>query len=106
AAAIGSVDTSTAVASRKDISDAPTSPRVDDSAAVADDVVQWPVPAVDSGSPSTTVTVAAGRYTVAQRARAAAVLTPRLDAAGQQLMLEDRSVVTVDGRVVSTRPPL
>ena len=106
AAVLGTVDTRTAVAARKDTSAPPTSPRVDDSVASTPDVVQWPVPAVDSGSPVTTITVEAGRYTVAQRARAAAVLTPRLDPDAGQLVLADRSVVSIDGVPVSSRPPL
>jgi len=106
AAVLGTVDTGTAVAARTDKSPAPTSPRVDDRVAVTPDVVQWPVPAVDSGSPTTTITVAQGRYTVAQRARAAAVLTPSVDLAAGQLVLADSATVSVDGEVVSRRPPL
>ncbi|UQU62417.1 hypothetical protein COUCH_25705 [Couchioplanes caeruleus] len=106
AAVLGTVDTRTAIAARTSTDPAPTSPQVDDTAVVTPDVVHWPVPAVDSGSPSTTVDVSAGRYTVAQRARAAAVLVPRLDLANNRLLLQDPTVVKVDGRPVSTRPAL
>lgn len=106
AAVLGTVDTRTAIVARDGLAPAATSPRVDDTATVTPDVVHWPVPAVDKGSPRTTVDVAAGRYTLAQRARAPAVLVPRLDAARHRLLLEDPTVVRVDGRAVSRRPPL
>ncbi|BFU44728.1 hypothetical protein [Krasilnikovia sp. MM14-A1004] len=106
AAVVGTVDSRTAIAARTDTTPATTSPQVDDTAAVTPDVVHWPVPAVDSGSPVTTVDVAAGTYTLAQRARAAAVLTPRVDTAHHRLLLEDPTVVKVDGRAVSSRPAL
>jgi arabinofuranan 3-O-arabinosyltransferase len=104
AAVLGTVDSRTAIAARPDTSVAATSPQVDDTAAVTPDVVHWPVPAVDEGSPETTVEVPAGRYTVAQRARAAPALFPRVD--GGDLVLEDRTVVRIDGRAVSRRPAL
>ncbi|GAA2701388.1 hypothetical protein [Actinoplanes palleronii] len=104
AAVLGTVGSRTAIAARPDTSVAATSPQVDDSAAVTPDVVHWPVPAVDSGAPATTVQVAAGRYTLAQRARAAPALFPRVD--GGSLLLEDPTVVTVDGKAVSRRPVL
>ncbi|BCJ49590.1 hypothetical protein Asp14428_10650 [Actinoplanes sp. NBRC 14428] len=106
AAVLGTVGTRTAIAARKEATAAVLSPQVDDTVTVTPDVVHWPVPAVDSGSPTTTVDVAAGRYTLAQRARAAAVLVPRLDAANNRLLLEDPTVVKVDGRAVSARPAL
>jgi arabinofuranan 3-O-arabinosyltransferase len=106
AAVLGTVDDRTAVAARLDTTPVALSPQVDDTAAVTADVVHWPVPAVDSGSPTTTVDVAAGRYTLAQRARAAAVLVPRLDTANGRLLLEDPTVVKVDGEPVSSRPAL
>jgi arabinofuranan 3-O-arabinosyltransferase len=106
AAVLGTVDTRTAIAARKDTTPFALSPQVDDTVTVTPDVVHWPVPAVDSGSPTTTVDVAAGRYTLAQRARSAAVLTPRLDVAHSRLLLEDRTVVKVDGKAVSSRPAL
>jgi arabinofuranan 3-O-arabinosyltransferase len=106
AAVIGTVDTRTAIAARPLRAPAATSPQVDDTAVVTRDVVHWPVPAVDSGDPVTTVDVAAGRYTLAQRARAAAVLTPRLDTPNRRLVLRDPTAVTVDGRPVSRRPDL
>ncbi|GAA3338425.1 hypothetical protein GCM10020358_18440 [Amorphoplanes nipponensis] len=106
AAVLGTVDTRTAIEARADSAPVALSPQVDDTAAVTPDVVHWPVPAVDSGSPRTTVDLPAGRYTVAQRARAAAVLVPRLDAADRRLVLRDPTVVTVDGRAVSRRPDL
>ncbi|MEV6601502.1 hypothetical protein AB0M36_32315 [Actinoplanes sp. NPDC051346] len=106
AAVIGTVDTRTAIAARKDTTPFAMSPQVDDTVTGTPDVVHWPVPAVDKGPAVTTVDVAAGRYTLAQRARAAAVLTPRLDAAKSRLLLEDRTVVKVDGKAVSRRPAL
>lgn len=106
AAVLGTVDRRTAIAARVDATPAATSPQVDDTAAVTPDVVHWPVPAVDAGSATTMVDVAAGRYTVAQRARAAAVLVPRLDRGRNRLLLEDPTVVKVDGVPVSRRPPL
>ncbi|BEL07952.1 hypothetical protein Q0Z83_061430 [Actinoplanes sichuanensis] len=102
AAVLGTVGETTAIRARPDTTAAATSPQVDDTAAVTPDVVHWPVPAVDEGAPSTTVEVAAGRYTVAQRARAAPALIPRVD--GDELLLEDRTVVKIDGRTVSRRP--
>ncbi|HWS31441.1 MAG TPA: hypothetical protein VN408_01720 [Actinoplanes sp.] len=104
AAALGTVASRTAIAARADTSVATTSPRVDDTVAATGDVVYWPVPAVDAGSPVTTVEVPGGRYTVAQRARAAPVLMPRI--AGRRLLLEDPTTVRVDGRTVSRRPDL
>jgi arabinofuranan 3-O-arabinosyltransferase len=106
AAVLGTVGTRTAIEARTDTSPVATSPQVDDTAAVTPDVVHWPVPAVDSGSPRTTVDLTAGRYMVAQRARAAAVLAPRLDEANRRLVLRDPTVVTVDGKAVSRRPDL
>ncbi|SDT46715.1 hypothetical protein [Actinoplanes derwentensis] len=104
AAVLGTVGSRTAIAARVDTSEATTSPRVDDTATVTGDVVHWPVPAVDTGSPMTTIDVPGGRYTVAQRARAAPVLMPRI--AGNRLLLEDPTSVRVDGRIVSRRPDL
>ncbi|AGL14297.1 hypothetical protein [Actinoplanes sp. N902-109] len=106
AAVLGTVDTRTAIAARPDTSVAALSPQVDDTAVVTPDVVHWPVPAVDKGSPSTTVDLTAGSYTLAQRARAGAVLQPRLDTATGRLVLRDPTVVKVDGEPVSTRPDL
>ena len=106
AAVIGSIGTGTAAMALKSSTKAPTYPVVDDSAQVTDDSVQWPVPAVDSGHPSTTVDLKAGTFVVAQRARAAAVLTPSLDTAGSRLVFTDPTKVRIDGQVVSTRPPL
>jgi arabinofuranan 3-O-arabinosyltransferase len=106
AAVLGTVDGRTAIRARADLTPAPLNPQVDDTAVATGDVVHWPVPPVDSGVPSTTVDVAAGTYTLAQRARAAAVLVPRLDPAGNRLLLEDPAVVSVDGRPVSRRPAL
>ncbi|MEV4706339.1 hypothetical protein [Actinoplanes sp. NPDC049316] len=106
AAVLGTVDSRTAIAARTDTTPASLNPQVDDTAVVTPDVVHWPVPAVDSGSPTTTVDVAAGTYTLAQRARAAAVLVPRIDARTNRLILEDPTVVRVDGKPVSRRPAL
>ncbi|MET8149501.1 hypothetical protein ACIBSW_38510 [Actinoplanes sp. NPDC049668] len=107
AAVLGTVDTRTAIAARKDTTPVALSPQVDDSITVTPDVVHWPVPAVDSGTPTTTVDIeTAGRFTLAQRARASAVLTPRLDKKRPLLLLEDPTVVKVDGKAVSSRPVL
>jgi arabinofuranan 3-O-arabinosyltransferase len=71
-----------------------------------DDIVNWPVPAVDEGSPETTVPLVGGTYTVAQRSRAAPVLIPsvRTESGSSSLVLSDPTKVTLDGKVVSTRP--
>ncbi|MCA2213954.1 hypothetical protein [Jidongwangia harbinensis] len=106
AAVIGTVDTRTAIAARPLAPSTATSPQLDTSPVATRDVVHWPVPAVDTGTPAATVDMAAGRYTLAQRARAAAVLTPRLDPANRRLVLRDQTAITVDGRPVSRRPDL
>ncbi|WP_244945091.1 hypothetical protein [Couchioplanes caeruleus] len=106
AAVLGTVDGRTGIAARVDTTLVSFNPQVDDTAVVTPDVVHWPVPPVDSGSPTTTVDVAAGTYTLAQRARAAAVLVPRIDAARNRLLLEDPAVVKIDGKAVSRRPVL
>ncbi len=106
AAVIGTVGTRTGIAARPDTAPLATSPQVDTDTAVTPDVVHWPVPPVDEGSPVTTIDTAAGRYTLAQRARAASVLTPIVDRARGRLVLRDPTVVKIDGRVVSRRPDL
>ena len=103
-AVIGSVGTANAVVPLKASTPAPTSPTVLDTAQVTDDTVVWPVPAVDSGSPTQTVALTGGEYLVDQRARAAAVLTPEVE--GDVLHLSDPTRVRIDGRVVSQRPDL
>ena len=103
-AVIGTVGTSNAVVPREASTPPPTSPTVDDSPQVTDDAVVWPVPAVDSGTPRHTVELAGGDYLVGQRARAAAVLTPRLD--GRSVRFVDPTRVRIDGEVVSRRPDL
>ncbi len=105
AAVIGSIGSGSAVMALKSSTKPPLYPTVDDSVQVTDDSVQWPVPAVDSGSPETTVDLLPGRYVVAQRARAAAVLTPTLDAGAKKLVFTDPTEVRIDGRVVSERAP-
>jgi arabinofuranan 3-O-arabinosyltransferase len=108
AAAIASMPNTSAITARK------TDPGVDKThpdtggAVWTDDVVNWPVPAVDSGTPTTTVPLAGGSYTVAQRARAAAVLVPsvRSSAGASALVLSDPTSIRIDGTVVSTRPDL
>jgi len=74
--------------------------------AVSNDVVSWPVPAVLTGAPSTSVTVPAGTYRLAQRARAAPPLVPTVDTTSSSLLLSDPTRVTVDGVARSSRPPL
>jgi arabinofuranan 3-O-arabinosyltransferase len=105
AAVIGSIGTGSAALALKSSTKPATTPTVDDTAQVTKDSVQWPVPAVDSGSPRTRVDLRRGTYVVAQRARAAAVLAPSLDAAGGQLVFSDPTKVRIDGRVVSARKP-
>ncbi|WP_305789449.1 hypothetical protein [Symbioplanes lichenis] len=104
AAVLGTVDTQTAVQARVDTAPAATSPQVATTAAVTPDVVHWPVPAIDEGSPTTTIDVPAGKYTLAQRARAGAVLTPIISSG--RLILRDPTAVKVDGKTVSQRPDL
>ena len=107
AAVLGTVGTRTAVAAREGpVPAADAGPQVDDTSAVTPDVVHWPVPAVDSGSPATTVDVPAGGYTLAQRARAAPVFVPRFNRERTRLLLIDPTVVKVDGVPVSRRPLL
>ena len=84
-------------------------PRTDPGAVVStDDIVNWPVPAVDSGEPTTKVALSGGVYTLAQRARSAPVLVPSIATAGgaSSLVLHDPTSVTLDGRTVSSRPDL
>ncbi len=103
AAAIGSVDTRTAFAAGP-LPASNGAVAVDTSLATTHDVVEWPVPPSDTGTASTTFTLdRAGSFSLAQRARAAAVLRPVASAAGVEL--RDPTSVLVDGRVVSTRQP-
>ena len=106
AAVIGSIGTDSAAMALKSSTKAPLYPVVDDTPQVTDDTVQWPVPAVDEGNPETTVELLPGRFVVAQRARAAAVLTPSLDEQAGRLVFTDPTKVRLDGEVVSERPPL
>ena len=108
ASAIGSLPTNIAIAARK------TDPGIEDvradpgEAVWSDDVVQWPVPAIDADVAETTIPMTGGTFTLAQRARAAPVLVPSIDATGTEpaLILSDPTAVLLDGRVVSTRPDL
>ena len=77
----------------------------DPSPQVSTDVVNWPAPAVKSGVPKTTVNLTGGTYLIGQRARAAAVLAAKM-AGNRKLVLQDPTKVTINGAVVSTRPPL
>lgn len=80
---------------------------IDDSPSVTDDIVQWPVPAVDSGPAATTFTLEKeGQFQVTQRSRAAPVFVPLVDAGAKELVLADPAKVAIDGAVVSQRPPL
>ena len=106
AGVIGSVGTGTAAMALKTSEKAPLYASVDTRPMVTNDTVQWPVPAVESGSPSTEVKLLPGDYIVAQRARAAAVLQPSLDTSAKQLVFTDPTRVRIDGQVVSQRPPL
>ena len=73
-----------------------------------DDVVHWPVPAVDTGVPSTTVPLTGGTYTVAQRARSAPALVPSVQTVdgSPALVLSDPTSLLIDGETVSSRPDL
>lgn len=78
-------------------------------AASATDGAYWPVEAVTAGDASTTFTTTGGRYQVAQRARAGAVLVPREEAdpasaSGRSLVLHDPTSLLVDGTAVAGRP--
>ncbi|MDQ1245694.1 MAG: arabinofuranan 3-O-arabinosyltransferase [Actinomycetota bacterium] len=86
----------------------PVAALIDNSPSATEDAVQWPVPAVDDGQVATTKVSFAepGSFQVTQRSRAAPVLVPSVDQAAKQLVLADPSSVAIDGRVVSTRPPL
>ena len=102
---LGTVPTTQAIAARA------ADPGVDDPQSdpggvqVTDDAVQWPVPAVAAGDvPEVSVDVVGGSYTVAQRARAGAVLVPTLE--DEALVLTDPTRVRIDGEVVSERPDL
>ena len=103
-AVIGSIGTATAVVPLQASTKPPSTPTVIDTAQVASDSVVWPVPAVDSGNPSQRVALTGGTYLVGQRARAAAVLTPRAEA--DALVFSDPTRVRIDGSVVSQRPDL
>ncbi|MER7072450.1 hypothetical protein [Terrabacter sp. NPDC000476] len=102
AAALAGVDTRTALAAAP-LPEAAPGVAVDTSVAATNDVVEWPVPASDTGSATSTFTLrTAGTFTLAQRARAAAVLRPVVTPAGVEL--RDPTAVAVDGTVVSRRP--
>jgi arabinofuranan 3-O-arabinosyltransferase len=106
AAAIASMGTDRAIRAASAQSGAIAGVTVDDEPRVSDDVVHWPVPAVESGAATTTVTVTGGTYRLTQRARAAPSLVPAVDAAGPDLVLSDPTRVEVDGVVRSVRPDL
>ena len=108
ATAIGSMPTNVAITARKDdpgVEDPRTDPG---DAQWTDDVVHWPVPAVGTGDPTTTVPLAGGSYTVAQRARAAPVLVPSIQTVdgSPALVLSDPTSILIDGEPVSSRPDL
>lgn len=106
AAAIGSTGTHRAMVAAEPPPE-PTTPVVDHAPSQARDVITWPVPATDRGPATTTVRVQeAGDFRVSQRARAAAVLHPRLDREGRTLRLADPTRVLVDGFPASGRPDL
>ncbi len=74
-----------------------------------DDVVNWPIPAVDDpAEAATTVPLAGGTYTVAQRARSAPALVPtvRTTPTGGELVLSDPTSISIDGKTASSRPDL
>jgi arabinofuranan 3-O-arabinosyltransferase len=105
AAVLGTVPTWQAIEAR-DEDPGIEDPRQDPGEALwTDEVVQWPVPAVAASRvPRTTVPLTGGTYTVAQRARAGAVLVPAVE--GRELVLSDPTQVRIDGQVVSKRPDL
>ena len=79
-----------------------------DDALVTDDAVWWPVPAVETGAPSTTFETTGGTYTLSQRNRASVAVVPAetLDPENPDesvLLLVDPTVVVVDGEAVSVR---
>lgn len=107
AGVVGSMGTGTTILAEKSKTKAPINPSIDNAPSVTDDSVQWPVPAVDAGPATTEFSLqTAGTFRVAQRSRAGAVLTPRLDPAGSNLVFEDPTSVVLDGAAVSRRPPL
>lgn len=104
AASIGTMSTDRAIlaaATPKGSIPDPTDPAPQ----VTEDVVSWPVPAVDKGEPSTEVNITGGTYVVGQRARAPAVLSARMNGS-KSLILSDPTKVRLDGRIVSERPDL
>jgi arabinofuranan 3-O-arabinosyltransferase len=105
AVALGTMPVTEAIEAREEDPGIPD-PRIDPGQALwTDDVVQWPVPAMAAGEvPRTTVQLPEGTYTMAQRARAGAVLVPRVE--GRALVLSDPTQVRLDGEVVSQRPDL
>jgi arabinofuranan 3-O-arabinosyltransferase len=107
-AAIATMPTNVAIAARK-ADPGIVSAKVDVGAAVSTgDVVHWPVPAVDSGEPTTSIVTNAGSFAVGERARAAAVLVPsmRTTSASSDLVLSDPTALQIDGTTVLTRPDL
>lgn len=104
ASALGTMSTDRAIlaaATPKGAVPDPTDPKP----AVADDVISWPAPAVAKGEPTTEVALTGGTYTLGQRARAAAVLVPKMDGSNK-LLLKDPTKVTIDGKPESARPDL
>lgn len=105
AAVIGSIGTGTAAVPLAASAKPPATPTVVDDPLVTPDSVVWPIPAVDAGGAAREeLDLAGGTYLVDQRARAEAVLVPRVE--GRTLVLSDPVRVRVDGRVVSKRPDL
>ncbi|MGV1003624.1 MAG: hypothetical protein ACOYEV_02415 [Candidatus Nanopelagicales bacterium] len=95
AAVLGSIGSGTATVSQGKSTDATgTSTTSVGVPQVSAEAATWQVPASGDGTASTTIDVTGGDYTVAQRARAAAVLTPRI--VGDTLLLRDEARIRVD----------
>ena len=112
AAAIASTDGNRALVSRPDESVPPLTPVVDHAPDVADDVITWSVPPTDlaaAGQPTSAVTTVEvpteGSFTLDQRLRAGAVLTPTWSDRRQAVLLRDPTRVVVDGEPTAPRPP-
>lgn len=107
ASAIGSSGAATAVLQ------APPDPSGTDPAVVdrrlksTDDVVDWPVPAVDAGSPTATfVLKQPGTFNLGVRSIAPPVYSAAHSAAAGEVVLIDPTRVTVDGRTQPGRPAI
>ena len=106
AAVIGSMSGERAIRAAVAPTTKVTGVTVDHAAAMGQDVVSWPVPAIASGAATTSVTVTGGTYDLGQRSRSAPSLVPSVDSASRSLVLRDPTRIVVDGVTRSTRPDL